>query len=314
LYRLLALSSILIFLSFVSLFVGAKEISISDIVNQNPLQVFIFIVSRIPRTITIILSGVGLSISGLIMQQITQNKFVSPTTAGALEGTKLGLLLAVILIPSANLFLKSIFAFVFTLLSTIAFIKIIKHIRFQNVIFIPLVGLMFGGVINSVSTFIAVNFNIVQSMNTWMMGDFSSVLEGRYEMMYFTIPPVIATYFYANRFTAVGLGEDLAKNIGLNYQAVITSGMILISITISSIAVTAGTVSFVGLVVPNIVSLLNGDNTRKTLPIVAMFGALLLLVCDIFGRIVIFPFEIPIGLMASCVGGIIFLILLLRRK
>ncbi|MDR2228820.1 MAG: iron chelate uptake ABC transporter family permease subunit [Flavobacteriaceae bacterium] len=313
-YRLLALSSILIFLSFVSLFVGAKEISISDIVNQNPLQVFIFIVSRIPRTITIILSGVGLSISGLIMQQITQNKFVSPTTAGALEGTKLGLLLAVILIPSANLFLKSIFAFVFTLLSTIAFIKIIKHIRFQNVIFIPLVGLMFGGVINSVSTFIAVNFNIVQSMNTWMMGDFSSVLEGRYEMMYFTIPPVIATYFYANRFTAVGLGEDLAKNIGLNYQAVITSGMILISITISSIAVTAGTVSFVGLVVPNIVSLLNGDNTRKTLPIVAMFGALLLLVCDIFGRIVIFPFEIPIGLMASCVGGIIFLILLLRRK
>ncbi|MCL1670862.1 ABC transporter permease [Elizabethkingia ursingii] len=313
-YRLLALSSILIFLSFVSLFVGAKEISISDIVNQNPLQVFIFIVSRIPRTITIILSGVGLSISGLIMQQITQNKFVSPTTAGALEGTKLGLLLAVILIPSANLFLKSIFAFVFTLLSTIAFIKIIKHIRFQNVIFIPLVGLMFGGVINSVSTFIAVNFNIVQNMNTWMMGDFSSVLEGRYEMMYFTIPPVIATYFYANRFTAVGLGEDLAKNIGLNYQAVITSGMILISITISSIAVTAGTVSFVGLVVPNIVSLLNGDNTRKTLPIVAMFGALLLLTCDIFGRIVIFPFEIPIGLMASCVGGIIFLILLLRRK
>lgn len=312
--RLLYTFLLLLIFSTISLFLGAKDISLIDIINKEPAEVMVFVVSRIPRTLSIILSGIGLSISGLIMQQITQNKFVAPTTAGTIEGTKLGLLIGVILIPSSSLLVKSAFAFIFTLLTTLIFLKIIKHIKIKNIIFIPLIGLMFGGIINSISTFFAINFNIVQSMNTWMMGDFSSVLKGQYEMIYLTIPPLIATYFYANRFTAAGMGEDFAKNIGLNYQAVITIGMILISITVTVITVTAGAISFVGLVVPNIISLLYGDNTQKTLPLVALFGALLLLVCDTIGRIIIFPFEIPIGLTAGCLGGIIFLILLIRKR
>ncbi len=274
----------------------------------------VFFVSRIPRTLSIILSGIGLSIAGLIMQQITQNRFVSPTTAGTLEGTKLGLLIGLILIPSSSLFVKSIFAFIFSLLTTIIFLKTIKHIKIKNIVFVPLIGLMFGGIINSISTFFAINFNIVQSMNTWMMGDFSGILEGQYEIIYLTIPPLIITYLYANRFTAAGMGEDFAKNIGLNYQTVLIIGMILISITVSVITVTIGAISFVGLVVPNIVSLIYGDNTKKTLPLIALFGALLLLICDIIGRIIIFPFEIPIGLMAGCIGGLLFLILLIRKR
>ncbi|REC50214.1 ABC transporter permease [Chryseobacterium pennipullorum] len=312
--RTVILILFLIFLSFVSLFVGAKDISIADIIRQEPLESLVMAVSRAPRTFSVILAGAGLSISGLIMQQITQNKFVSPSTAGTLEGTKLGLLLAAVFIPTSGILLKSVFAFVFTLLTTLVFLKMIRHIRFRNVIFIPLAGLMFGGIINSVTTFFAVNFNIVQTVNTWMLGDFSGVLQGRYEMIYLSIPPVVITYFYANRFMAAGMGEDFSKNLGLNYQAVLYLGMVLVAVTVSVITVTAGAISFVGLVVPNIVSLISGDNTRKILPYVALSGALLLLVCDLIGRIVIFPFEIPIGLMAGCLGGGIFLILLLRKR
>ncbi len=314
-YALIRIFIILtVFSSFASILIGAKGFSLRDLIACEPMEVMLFLVSRLPRTLTIILTGIGLSVSGLVMQQITQNKFVSPTTAGTLEGSKLGILLSVILIPSAGMFVKSLFAFAFTFAVSLIFLKMVNKVRFRNVIFIPIVGLLFGGIINSVSTFFAVNFNIVQSMNTWLVGDFSGILQGRYELMYLTIPPVIATYFYANRFTAAGMGKDFSQNIGLNYNAVIFIGMLLISITLAVTTLTAGSITFVGLVAPNIISMMYGDHTRKTLPVVALFGALLLLFCDVAGRLIIFPFEVPIGVTVGITGGLVFLLLILRKK
>lgn len=312
--RALVLTFILIALSIVSLFVGFADIVFADLLNWEIEKIELISISRFPRTAALILAGVGMSVSGVIMQQITQNKFVSPTTAGTLEAAKMGLLLFTILTPMGSTTLKMLSAFLFTFLASILFLTIVRKIKHRNVIFVPLVGLIFGGIIGSISTFFAVQLNIVQDTNAWMMGDFSGILQGRYELIYLTLPAIFITYLYANKFTVIGMGEDFSKNLGLNYNAIINIGLFCVSLTVSSVVITAGAIPFLGLIIPNVVSMIFGDNLKKTLPLVALSGAIFLLICDIVGRVVIYPYEIPIGVMVSITGSIIFLSLLLWKN
>ncbi|MDY9917834.1 ABC-type enterochelin transport system [Proteiniphilum saccharofermentans] len=312
--RTLILTLVLLVCAVVSLFVGVADISVADIFHWNAEKLALISISRIPRTAALILAGVGMSISGLIMQQMTQNKFVAPTTAGTLEAAKMGLLIFLIFIPTAGSAIKMILAFLFTFVASLIFLAIVRKIRYRNVVFVPLVGLMFGGIIGSISTFFAVRLNIVQDTNAWMMGDFSGILQGRYELIYLSLPAIIITYLYANKFTVIGMGEDFSRNLGLNYTAIMNIGLFCVSLTVSAVVITAGAIPFLGLIVPNVVSLLFGDNLKKTLPLVALSGAIFLLLCDIAGRVVIYPYEVPIGVTVSIIGAIIFLILIIRKR
>lgn len=162
----------LLFLSVLSLFIGVKEVSILDFSQWNDEEQLILTISRIPRTITLILAGIGISVSGLIMQQMTQNRFVSPTTAGTLDAAKLGILVGLLTVPQADNLYRLLFSFGFTFLASLIFLKIADRIRYRNVIFIPIVGLMFGGILHSITTFFAYKNNIVQNVNAWLMGRF----------------------------------------------------------------------------------------------------------------------------------------------
>lgn len=300
--------------SVVSVFVGVVDINIADIINMDSEKLSLIAISRFPRTMALILAGVGMSVSGVIMQQMTQNKFVAPTTAGTLDAAKMGLLMFLILVPSAGLGLKMLFAFLFTFVASVVFLGIVRKIRHRNVVFVPIVGLMFGGILSSISTFFAVRLNIVQDTNAWMIGDFSGVLQGRYELIYLSLPAILITYIYANKFTVIGMGEDFAKNLGLNYKSVMNIGLFCVSLTVSAVVITAGVIPFLGLIVPNVVSLIFGDNLKKTLPYVALTGAIFLLISDVIGRVVIYPYEVPIGVTVSIIGAVIFLILIFKRR
>ena len=297
-----------------SLFVGVADISMADIIGRDMDKLALITISRIPRTAALILAGVGMSVSGVIMQQMTQNKFVAPTTAGTLEAAKMGLLIFLIFIPTAGTAVKMLLAFLFTFMASLLFLAIVRKIRFRNVVFVPLVGLMFGGIIGSVTTLIAVRMNIVQDSNAWMMGDFSGILQGRYELIYLSLPAIAVTYLYANKFTVIGMGEEFSRNLGLNYRTIMNIGLFCVSLTVSAVVITAGAIPFLGLIVPNVVSLLFGDNLKRTLPYVALSGAIFLLLCDIVGRVVIYPYEIPIGVSVSIIGAVIFLVMLLWKK
>lgn len=303
----------LIILAFFSVFIGVRDISISDIQQLNDDDILVMFVSRIPRLVSILIAGVGMSISGLIVQQIALNKFVSPTTMGTLDATKLGILLSMILFPAAGIYMKFAFAFFISGLASVIFLRMASRIKYRSLIFIPLVGIVFGNIISAIATFFAYRYNIVQNMEGWLIGDFSYIVKGNYEILYLAIPVVIISYLYANKFTIVGLGEDAAKSLGLNHKQIVYLGLFLISITATVVVLTAGVIPFLGLIVPNIVSLMFGDNLKKTLPYTALMGAIFLLICDMISRIVAFPYEIPIGLTVSILGGVIFLILVLRK-
>ncbi len=297
-----------------SLFIGVKNITPLDILNFKNEQVEIFLISRVPRLISIIVAGISLSICGLIMQQITRNKFVSPTTAGTMDCARLGVLVSLMVFTTESPIVKMIVAFIFALGGTFIFMKILKKIKFKDNIFIPLVGIMFGNIISSISTFFAYKYDLIQNISSWLQGDFSMIMRGRYELLYISIPLVIIAFIYANKFTVAGMGEEFAVNLGLNYQRVINIGLIIVAMISSLVLLTVGMIPFLGLIIPNIVSIYRGDNLRNSLPHTALLGAVFVLACDILGRIVIFPYELSIGLMVGVIGSGIFLYLLMRRN
>lgn len=304
----------LILASFISLFVGVSDITPQDLINFQSEETQIFLISRVPRLVSILLAGAGMSIAGLIMQQLSRNKFVSPTTAGTLDATRLGILVSMLLFANASTFEKMLVAFIFALGGTLLFMQILDRIKFKDAIFIPLVGLMFGNILSSITTFFAYKADVIQNMSSWLQGDFSMILKGRYELLYISIPVLIIAYFFANRFTVAGMGEDFAKNLGLPYKRIVNIGLILVALITVTVVLTVGTIPFLGLIIPNIISIMKGDHIRKTLPHTALLGAIFLLVCDILGRVLIYPYEISISLMVGVIGSGIFLYLLFRRK
>lgn len=312
--RYFYLSLLFLLLGVISIFVGVKDLSILELFKLKEDQLTILMISRLPRTIALVLTGIGLSISGFIMQQIAQNKFVAPSTAGTLDAAKLGILCSLLLFPNFSFLGKTLIALFFTIATSMLFLLMIKKIRTKNIIFIPLIGIMFGNILNAIATFFAFKNNIVQNMQGWLMGDFSSILKGNYEAIYFILPAVILSYLYANEFVVVGMGEGFSKNLGLNYQNIVLIGLFCVALTVSVTVVTVGTIPFLGLVVPNVVSMIYGDNLRRTLPFTALMGAIFLLIADVLGRIVIFPYELPIGLTIGILGGIFFFSLILKRK
>ncbi|WP_203334136.1 ABC transporter permease [Planococcus beigongshangi] len=304
----------LLILSVISLFVGVSSISPLDLLDFQSEETQIFLISRLPRLVAILLAGAGMSMAGLIMQQLSRNKFVSPTTAGTLDATRLGILVSMLLFANASMIEKMAVAFLFALAGTFLFMQILNRIKFKDAIFIPLVGLMFGNILSSITTFFAYRADVIQNMSAWLQGDFSMVMKGSYELLYISVPVFIIAYLYANRFTVAGMGEDFSKNLGLKYRSIVNIGLVLVALITATVVLTVGIIPFLGLIIPNIVSIFKGDHLQKTLPHTAMLGAIFLLLCDILGRVLIYPYEISISLMVGVIGSFIFLFLLFRRK
>ncbi|MCL6602174.1 MAG: ABC transporter permease [Paenibacillus sp.] len=305
---------LLLVFSFISLFIGIKDISPLDLFHLSESQIQVLVVSRLPRLASLIIAGVSMSIAGLIMQQLTRNKFVSPTTAGTMDSAKFGILVALMIFSGATPMQKLLVAFGFALLGTYIFMRILDRIKFKDSIFIPLVGLMFGNIVGSITTFFAYRNDLVQNISSWLLGDFSSIIKGQYELIYISLPLVVLAYLFANKFTVAGMGEDFAINLGMNYRAVVNIGLAIVALISSVVILTVGTIPFLGLVVPNIVTLYIGDHLKKSLAHTAVLGAVFLLFCDILGRLIIYPYEISISLMVGVIGSGLFIYLLMRRK
>ncbi|WP_312367619.1 ABC transporter permease [Ensifer sp.] len=270
--------------------------------------------SRVPRTLALMLAGTGLAVGGTIMQMLARNRFVEPSTAGTAESAALGMLMTMIFAPALPVAGKMAIAALTALAGTALFLKILRQIPLRSALMVPLVGIMLGGVISAVTTFVAYRYDMMQSMGTWMSGDFSGVLRGRYELLWIAFALTLIAYVTAARFTVIGMGEDIARNVGLDYNKVVTLGLCIVSMVTATVVATVGMVPFLGLVVPNVISLVVGDNLRRTLPLIAATGAGLVLACDILGRIIIAPYEIPVGTVMGVIGSVVFLYLLLSRR
>jgi len=312
-YLVLAIFSML-GLAVVSLFVGVSDVSIRTLSDGEARPMLVFLASRIPRTMALILAGSAMAIAGLIMQMLVRNRFVEPSTAGTTESAGLGLLTVTMLAPGTPVFGKMLVAAVFALAGTALFLRILRQVPLRDVLLVPLIGIMLGGVISAITAFFAYRFDLMQSMLAWTTGDFSGVLRGRYELLWIGFILAVIAYLAADRFTVAGMGRDFTTNLGLNYRRVMALGLTIVSLVSAVVVVTVGMIPFLGLIVPNVVSLTVGDNMRRSVPWVAVLGATFILLCDIVGRTVRAPYEIPIGTVVGVTGSALFLYLLLRKR
>lgn len=295
-------------LGVVSLFTG-----VYDIRGQEDGWEMFFI-TRVPRTAALMLTGAALAMSGLVMQLLTQNRLVEPTTTGTIEWAGLGLLFVYILIPGPSLVARMTGAIIFAFVGTMVFFLFLRSVRLRSSLIVPIIGMMLGAVISAVSTFLGLLFQMTQNIETWFVGSFAPVQVGRYEYLWFIVIITILIFIYANRLTLAGLGEDVATSLGVNYNRIVIFGTALVTIAVGIVAAVIGYLPFLGLIVPNIVSMFRGDDLRSNLPWVCVLGMGTITLCDIISRTIIMPFEVPVSLILGTVGAAVFIIILLRQR
>lgn len=299
---------VVIILGIISLFTG-----VYDIRGQADGREM-FYITRVPRTAALMLTGAAMSMAGLVMQLITQNRLVEPTTTGTIEWAGLGLLVVYLLFPAPTLVLRMTGAIMFSFIGTMIFFLFLRRVKLRSSLIVPIIGLMLGAVISAVSTFIGLLFQMTQNIESWFVGSFAAVQVGRYEYLWLIVIVTILIFIFANRLTLAGLGEDVATSLGVNYNRIVLLGTGLISIAVGIVAAVIGNLPFLGLIVPNIVSMFRGDDLRSNLPWVCVLGMGTITVCDIISRTIIMPFEVPVSLILGTVGAVVFISILLRQR
>lgn len=271
-----------------------------------------FGITRLPRTIALVLAGAAMAVSGLVMQLLTQNRFVEPSTTGTTEWAGLGLLIVMAVAPTSSILVKMIGAVVFSFLGTVVFFLFLRRVTLRSSLIVPIIGIMLGAVVSAISTFFALMTDMLQQLGIWFMGSFTAVYKGQYEVLWIVLLVLVAVYIYADRLTVVGLGEDVATNVGLNYNRMLLMGTGLIAIATGVVTVVVGSLPFLGLIVPNIVSMVRGDDLRSNVPWVCLLGIGIVTVCDLVGRVIIAPFEMPVSVIFGVIGAIVFIIMIVR--
>ncbi|MCQ9141157.1 ABC transporter permease [Corynebacterium amycolatum] len=291
-----------------SLFVGQYDILGADDGWE------MFATTRIPRTIALVLSGAAMAMCGLVMQLLTHNKFVEPTTTGTTEWAGLGLIFVMYFFPSASLLGRMSGAIIFAFIGTAVFFLFLRRVTLKSSLVVPIVGIMLGAVVSSISTFFALQTDMLQSLSVWFAGSFTDIYKGQYEFLWLVVIVVAIVFVFSDRLTVAGLGEDIATNVGLNYKRIVFLGTGLIAIATGLVTVVVGNLPFLGLVVPNIVSMFRGDDLRSNLPWVCLVGIAIVTVADLIGRVIIAPFEIPVSVILGILGAAIFVYLIVEGR
>ena len=304
----------LLVVSVISLFIGVIDIDWNMLLSSGEgMELKIFLLSRVPRLLAILCTGIGMSVSGLIMQQLCMNKFVAPSTGATIQSAQFGILLSLVFIPGIGLWGRVLLAFAMSILGTWIFVWFVQRIQFKNTVLVPLIGIMFGNVLGGITSFIAYKFEVTQQLSTYFVGSFALIIKGNYELVWLAVPLVIIAFVFANYFNIVGMGKDFSQNLGLNYKLVLFSGLTIAAMITASVVTVVGQISYIGLIIPNIVAMFKGDKIKGTLVDTALLGALFVLICDVIARSVIMPYELPIELIVGIIGSVMFIAMLIYK-
>ena len=305
---------LLVVLSGCSLFVGVTDIDPSTLLNdRDGMEAKIFLLARIPRLLAILCTGIGMSVAGLIMQQLCMNKFVSPSTGATIQSAQFGILLSLVFLPGIGLWGRVLLAFAMAILGTWIFVWFVQRIQFKSAVLVPLIGIMFGNVLGGITNFIAYKAEVTQQLTTYFVGSFSLIIQGDYELVWLAVPLVVIAFVFANYFNIVGMGRDFSRNLGVNYDLVLFLGLTISAMITASVVTVVGQISYIGLIIPNIVAMFRGDRIKGTLVDTALLGALFVLICDMIARSVIRPYELPIELIVGIIGSLMFIAMLIYK-
>lgn len=311
----LGLATLVLVLSIISLNVGASRMKLLHLFTQPDDRVTqLLFVSRLPRTVALLLAGAALAVSGLLLQMLARNRLVEPSMVGTVDAAVFGMLLCTFFAPDMGLGLKFSVVTLCAILGTTLFLTVLQRIPLRSALIVPLVGLVLAGIIHAGNNLVAHQFELTQALQTWNSGDFSAILRGRYELLWVAAAITLLAMCLADRFAVIGMGKDFATNVGVSYSKLVALGVFFVSLITASVVVIAGALPFIGLIVPNLIRLITGDNLRRAIPLVALAGAALMLAADLIGRLLIHPYEVPSANILAISGSLVFIVILLRGR
>lgn len=319
-FTILFLILLLIFSVCMGILFGSVNLNLKDIVHvlltkdTASTSYTLLTTVRIPRVFGGLFAGVGLACAGVILQGVMNNSLASPNTIGVNSGSGFAVMLAMLFFP-ANSAALPVAAFTGALLTTLL-IFLLAFLSDSSRTTIILAGI-------TVSSFLNAGINTIKLLDTDITINLTSFLMGTLSGLTFQkilLPCVcIFTAFllallFARALNLLGLGDDIARSLGLHVPLTRFLLLVLSSVLAGCVVSYAGLLSFVGLIVPHICRRLFGNDARFLLPCSALLGGSFVILCDLLGRVLFSPFELPAGIIMSFIGGPFFLYLLLKKK
>ena len=311
----------IILLSFLLISIGRVKLPFGEVVNvlltndKESLSYNVIVNLRLYRVLVSMVIGASLATSGSIYQSIFNNKLVSPDILGVSSGASVGACLAILL--SLSSLMINTFSFAFGIISVGICLLIAYKISFGSNIVLILSGIAVSGFMSSMIgllKFLADNEFKLSEMTFWLLGDLSKVGKNEFIIIF---PIFIVCFIVALtlswRLDIISLGKKESTILGNNYSIFLIIYIIIATILTTTSVAMCGIISWVGLIIPNIVRLLIGNNNRNVLPITALLGAIFLSIADTFAR-TISPSEIPLSVITGIVGTPVFIIILFKRK
>jgi len=289
-------------------------------VPQQGARAAIILTVRLPRVLCVALSGAALALCGGVMQGLLRNPLADGSTLGVSAGASLGAILAIALgisIPILNFASTMVMAIIGAMASLAIILTLAYRLdRSFATHTIILIGIIFSMFVSGIlSLIIAFSGEKLRTITYWTMGS----LQGSTYLNALTLLITLLIFgtimlLHARELNAFAVGEANARSIGVNVRRVKLLMLICASVLIGVCVSIGGTISFVGLVTPHILRLLTGPNHKKLLPATVFGGAIFLLLSDLAARTLLSPIELPIGVVTSLIGAVVFTVILLRSR
>lgn len=311
--RLLWIAVLFLLSALLSLLFGSTALSWRELAVPNSAARRIFLYVRVPRTLGGALAGCGMAVSGAVLQSVLQNPLAGPNIIGVNAGAGFAALLCLALFPYSSW--TPMAAFVGALARTLL---ICAFARFTDGgrVSLVLAGTAVSGMVGAASGMLKTLFpDILPAYNSFSLGSLSGVTMAQVK----TAAPYLAigltlSLLLAEDMNLLRLGEDAAASLGLNLKCFRAAMVATASVCAGAAVSVAGLLGFVGLLTPHTARLLLQNDSRLVIPGAALLGAASVLLCDLAGRTLFAPFEIPAGLILSLLGGVGFLLLLRKRR
>lgn len=317
---LLLLAAGLFLCAVLSLCVGSTAMSVPQAIkalqdgSTAAADYRILVYVRFPRTLAAMLSGIALAVSGVIIQGVLNNALAGPNIIGVNAGAGFAALLAAALFPAMPELMPA-GAFLGALLTGLLIFLLAVRTGAGRLT-IVLAGVAVSSILSAgIDAVTILDPDLTIGVSNFMIGGFSGISMKRlFPAGWYILFGLLLALPAGGELNVLSLGEDIARSLGMRVTLVRFFLLIIASMLAGAAVSFSGLLGFVGLLIPHITRRLAGTDNRLLLPAAGMLGGIFVLLCDVFSRVVFAPFELPVGIVMSFLGGPFFLFLLLRAK
>ncbi|MCH3973270.1 MAG: iron ABC transporter permease [Oscillospiraceae bacterium] len=316
---LILLAAAAVFAVFLSMCLGSSFLSPREILQvlsgkEKGSAATILLYVRLPRTCGCLLAGAALAVSGTIIQGVLANPLAAPNIIGVNAGAGLAVVLICAIAPLSTAAVP--FAAFFGAFSAVLLVLLIAEKAGTSRITLVLAGVAISSILSAgIDALVTIFPDALNGYTDFRIGGMSSLTMARIAPSFWVIAAcLLAALLLANELDILMLGAETAQSLGLRVRAV-RIGMLALAAALAGAAVSfCGLLGFVGLIVPHIMRRLIGEESRPLIAASALGGAVLLTVCDVAARTLFSPYELPVGIVLSLIGGPFFIWLLLRQR